>query len=428
MYLKKYIDNLTLEKNIEKQNKNWFNANDLLKHFGSEQIPNSKVEEWKNFKTKALKDKDWKLPDILGNKTAEKLSSNLNETIVFKDGSYCPDSSSIKHIKGLVIKNIENYIEENPNFLEKLSYSPKKYAEERLSGILDNQTTTLLSLNCLINQGIVIELEAYKRLRKTIKIIHISKDKTLDLIHSPHIIIISKDGSEASFEEYYEINNCWINSFIETYLEKNSKLNFSRIQTENTNTIKTVSFNSHIAEDASLNLKILNREKSKEDIRIFLKGKNSNAKVSGIIASSNKDDSDIYCKIVHDNKLTNSEQNWRLISSENSKTSINGKIRVNKGAKKSIAKFSSKSIILNEKATSFSKPELEILEDDVKCSHGAAFGEIDQSLVFYLQSRGIKKQEAIKLLIFAFIEEIGFEGKIVFDQLESYFKKINYDK
>ena len=107
MYLKKYIDNLTLEKNIEKQNKNWFNANDLLKHFGNEQIPNSKVEEWKNFKTKALKDKDWKLPDILSNKTAEKLSSNLNETIVFKDGSYCPDSSSIKHIKGLVIKNIQ---------------------------------------------------------------------------------------------------------------------------------------------------------------------------------------------------------------------------------------------------------------------------------------------------------------------------------
>ena len=65
--------------------------------------------------------------------------------------------------------------------------------------------------------------------------------------------------------------------------------------------------------------------------------------------------------------------------------------------------------MLNRKATSFSKPELEILEDDVKCKHGASFGEIDNNSIFYMQSRGIKKKDAIILLIHAFINEIGLD-------------------
>ena len=76
------------------------------------------------------------------------------------------------------------------------------------------------------------------------------------------------------------------------------------------------------SEDAKLNLNIYNRERSKEDIRIFLKEENACANVSGIVVSSAKEESDIFCKIVHEASLTNSDQKWRLLSAEKSKTSI----------------------------------------------------------------------------------------------------------
>ena len=91
-----------------------------------------------------------------------------------------------------------------------------------------------------------------------------------------------------------------------------------------------------------------------------------------------------------------------------SKTSLSGKIKILKDSKNSSGSFFSKSLLLNEKAKSFSKPELEIFEDEVSCSHGASFGEIEKEKVFYLQSRGLSKKDAIRFLVLAFINELGF--------------------
>ena len=101
-----------------------------------------------------------------------------------------------------------------------------------------------------------------------------------------------------------------------------------------------------------------------------------------------------------------------MIAADNSKTSLNGKINF-KGSKDSSGTFFSKSLLLNQKAKSFSKPELEIFEDQVSCSHGSSFGDIEQDKVFYLQSRGVSKKEAIKILVLAFISELGFTNETI---------------
>ena len=97
-----------------------------------------------------------------------------------------------------------------------------------------------------------------------------------------------------------------------------------------------------------------------------------------------------------------------------------------KNAKGSSGKFYSKSLILGEGASAYSKPELEIFEDEVSCSHGASFGEIDKNLIFYMQSRGICKTEAIKLIITAFINDIISDDKRLLEaylyEMEDFFK------
>ncbi len=425
MLLKDYISKISNDRKYLKQ-KYWLNSEALLNYFNYEFIPNNKTEEWKNFKTSTLKNINWEIPNLNNEKIEINNDIKKKEnSLCFVNGKYNSKLSTAAKIKGLNIFSTSEYFKINPLYKEKFYSSPEKYVEDRLSGIKDKNPTSLIALNSLLNHGTVLEIDEETKVKNLINVINLSIDKSAQLIVSPHLIIICKENSEATFSETNYTKNCWINGLTEIYLEKNAELSYSKYQMAMDKGIKTSSLNCNLNYKSNLDLKVFNRENCKEDIRVFLDGKEASARISGIIISKGKKESDIYCKVVHNGKKTLSEQKWRLLSSDSSKTSVNGKIRVNRLAKLSDAAFSSKSLILNNKASSFSKPELEILEDDVKCSHGASFGEIDKNILFYLQSRGIKKKEAILMLINAFIEEIGFKKnnteELVIKSIKDYF-------
>ena len=393
--------------------------------------PDNKTEEWKNFKTNSIRETSWKV--FLENSTKQdylkKEQHRLPNSILFIDGYYSLEASSLKKESGINISSLSDYINKNPEFKSILFNSPSDYAESRLSGIKDKKPTYFISLNSLLSSGIVIEVEKARNINETINIIHSFSNIEPEIVINPYIVIICKEGSKVSFQEIsYDVES-WNNTLKEIFIRKDSNLTFSSLQQRISKGIKTSSINCHIDENADLNLKVLNRERSKEDIRVFLNKENSIANISGIILSNNKDESDVFCKVTHIGRTTKSDQNWRLISAKNSKTAINGKICIKKNAKGSDASFYSKSLLLNRKAISFSKPELEILEDDVKCKHGASFGEIDNNSIFYMQSRGIKKKDAIILLVHAFIREIGLDieenNELSKNLIDDFFNQIN---
>ncbi len=427
MYLKEYIEKLKTGNFLDE--KKWLDQNAILEIL-SENIPDSKTEEWKNFRTNPIKGNSWK---ILLEKPAKdvylkKNYSKLPDTLFFIDGHYIQEVSSLKKNNGINIFSLSDYICKNPEFKNNLFNNPSNYAENRLSGIQDKKPTYFISLNSLLSSGIVIEVEKNKNIKEKINIIHNFTNMDSQVVINPYIIIICKEGSQVSFQEISHNFDLWNNTLKEVFIRKDSKLTFASLQERISTGIKTSAFNCHIDENAELNLKILNRERSKEDIRVFLNKENSKTNISGIVLSNNKDESDVFCKVTHKGKDSKSDQKWRLISAKTSKTAINGKICVNKNAKGSDASFYSKSLLLNRKATSFSKPELEILEDDVKCRHGASFGEIDNNILFFMQSRGIKKKDAIILLIRAFINEIGLDiddnNEFSKNMIDDFFKQI----
>ena len=428
MYLKEYINKLKTGNFLGE--KKWLDQNAILETI-SEEIPDSRTEEWKNFKTNSIKETRWKV--FFENSTKQnylkKEQSKLPNSIFFIDGHYSLEASSLKKESGINISSLSDYINKNPEFKSVLFNNPSDYAESRLSGIKDRKPTYFISLNSLLSSGTVIEVEKAEDIKETINIVHSFTNIEPEIVINPYIIIVCKEGSKVSFQEIWHNVESWNNTLKEIFIRKDSNLTFSSLQERISTGIKTSSINCHIDENAELNLKVLNRERSKEDIRVFLNKENSTANISGIILSNNKDESDVFCKVTHIGRTSKSDQNWRLISAENSKTAVNGKICVNKNAKGSDASFYSKSLLLNRKATSFSKPELEILEDDVKCKHGASFGEIDNNSIFYMQSRGIKKKDAIILLIHAFINEIGLDieenNELSKNLIDDFFNQIN---
>jgi Fe-S cluster assembly protein SufD len=110
--------------------------------------------------------------------------------------------------------------------------------------------------------------------------------------------------------------------------------------------------------------------------------------------------------IDHAKPHANSHELYKGILSGNSSAVFNGKIIVRKDAQKTDAKQTNKNLVLSENATINTKPQLEILADDVRCTHGATVGQLDADSIFYLQSRGIGKADARTMLIEAFAREV----------------------
>jgi len=113
-----------------------------------------------------------------------------------------------------------------------------------------------------------------------------------------------------------------------------------------------------------------------------------------------------------------SRQMFRAVTWNGGKSSFNGTIIVDGGARKTEAYQSSKSLILDGKSQAFSKPELFINNDDVICSHGSTVGRLDNDQLFYLMSRGLPRHKAVKILIQAFIRELIPEDSREYNKVE----------
>ena len=142
MFLKEYI-NKVQETKAPLASKSWVDNSAIIQHV-NEEIPNAKVEEWKNFRTNYLKEVNWKIlskESTKNNNSTYGLKITAN-AIVFIDGYYSSDLSSIKKNLGVNIYSIEDYLKFNPEVKENFYNSPLKYAENRLSGSIDKKPTS----------------------------------------------------------------------------------------------------------------------------------------------------------------------------------------------------------------------------------------------------------------------------------------------
>ena len=423
MLLNDYLNKLK-KTNLKELNKPWLSNELLNKELLDNIFPDNNTEEWKNFNVNALIKQKWKLlvsENIPFSKKENILFKNL---VVFNNGVLDKKLTEINTDDKVMIHSLQEYYNKDKTIVDKIYCNSKKYSEDRISGIIDNKTTSLLSLNSLLNHGVVIEVAADTKVNNEICLYNqISANET---IINPYILLVVNKNSEANFLDltsYIKENN-WTNVFYEVYLEKNSKVRMSNFSLNQSMNLNTSSYNFHLEKEALLEFASINKGNSKKDIRVFLNGENSKVDIKGMLLSRLIENSDIFCKVTHNAFSSNSKQDWRMISADTSKTSLNGKIKIMKGAKNSSGNFFSKALLLNDKAKAFSKPELEIFEDDVSCSHGSSFGELEKDKVFYLQSRGFSKKEAIEMLVSAFISELNFSDNNLFENLKSEVEKM----
>ena len=146
---------------------------------------------------------------------------------------------------------------------------------------------------------------------------------------------------------------------------------------------------------------------TRSDITVNLNGKGAHCALNGLYLLAQKEHCDQHTKIYHRVPHGTSQQIYKGLIADCAHAVFNGQVIVHKDAQKTNAEQRNKNILLSPTAQVDTKPQLEIYADDVKCAHSSTVGQLDEEALFYLQTRGINRQNALALLTQAFAQEIA---------------------
>lgn len=162
-----------------------------------------------------------------------------------------------------------------------------------------------------------------------------------------------------------------------------------------------------LGEGESLTIFLLPKApKLSKTLSVYLAGNGSRVEIMGALVRKNREHSDVAISVIHQGLGTSAYTHVRAVLFGESVVNFSGLIRIEKGANKTSSLLENRVLILGEGAKSQSVPSLEIEADDVKASHAATTGKLDETQLFYLQSRGIDKKTAFRMLLEGFFEPI----------------------
>ena len=370
-------------------------------------FPSKKLEDWKFSDLKSIINKNIKELKF-GFNTIENKSYNLkyiknfeHSKIVILNGEFL--SADILDID----KNKIEIKNENLIFSESLN--------EPLNNLNKAFATRLIKLNVLES----------KIVEKPLVIYHICDlDSKTNLINTRFELTLHKNSSLSTLNLFEDKSMSGFNNHnFNTVINKNSNLKNYIFDLNRNQNLRYSFTNIDIYENSnSENFIYSSGSKfSKYEINTNLKEKYSSAFINGIINLDKNNHHEIKTNINHLAENTKSYQLIKSVLNDKSTGVYQGKIFVNDQAQKTDGYQLSKALLLNENTEFNGKPELEIYADDVKCSHGSTSGNLDENSIFYLMSRGLNYDQAKKLLIDGFINDVI--EKITNIEIQKYLKE-----
>ena len=195
---------------------------------------------------------------------------------------------------------------------------------------------------------------------------------------------------------------------IEIYLSKGAKLSYTDLEqtSELSRRISTLHLHQEEESDANINFFSLTNGKTRNNYHCDLAGEGANLQLGGFVVNSDKEHTDNFSFISHSVPHCTSTELFKYVLRDDSYGVFTGRILVATDAQKTQAYQTNNNLLLSKTARMQAKPQLEIYADDVKCSHGMTTGQLSEQALFYMQQRGIAKDEAKRLLSIAFSEDV----------------------
>jgi len=254
-------------------------------------------------------------------------------------------------------------------------------------------------------------------LAKPIQILHFSTGNESAIMLQPRNLIIVEENSHVQIIERHQSltnNPVLTNSVTEVFAKKRAIIDYYKVQNDNKNAslIDNTFFNQRQESHCSVHTFSFGSKLTRNNLNFYQHGERIDSTLKGITIIGNKQHVDHNTLVHHIEPNCESHQDYKGIFGENSTGVFNGKIIVEKEAQKTNAFQANNNVLISDKATINTKPQLEIFADDVKCSHGCTIGQLDDNAMFYLRSRGIPEKEANALLMYAFSNNVLNSVKI----------------
>ena len=225
----------------------------------------------------------------------------------------------------------------------------------------------------------------------------------------PHLLIIAEAGSKATIvEKYASDSRSFTNSAVQIVVEYNANLTHYRVQKESPDAYHYGVTEVSVGRGGVYNSTNINlgAALSRHDIELKFTAEGGEAFVDGLYMLNGSQHSDTHSIIDHTVPNCTSHQTYKGVMNDKSRAVFNGKVFVRENAHGTDAQQSNKNLLLSNEARVDTKPQLEIFNDDVKCSHGATVGQLEEEELFYLLTRGLPENLARNLLTYGFAEEI----------------------
>ena len=385
---------------------------EAIKVFEEKGFPSKKEEAWKYTSLNKILKEDYsvfpKQENALEYKDVKKYFIHDIDTykIVFIDGKYSSHLSETTH-DGIDVCLMSSALNKPKYRLVIENYFNKVASKDSLS-----------SLNTAFSsEGAYIHIPKNKIADKPIQIVHFSTGSESASLLQPRNLIVAEENSHVHIIERHQSltdNAVLTNSVTEIFTRKRAIVDYYKIQNDNSSAslIDNTFIKQQRESIASVHTFSFGGKLTRNNLNFYQEGERIDSILKGVTILGDKQHVDHNTLVHHIEPNCESHQDYKGIFGDNSTGVFNGKIIVEKEAQKTNAFQSNNNILVSDKASINTKPQLEIFADDVKCSHGCTIGQLDESALFYMQSRGIPKKEAKALLMYAFSNNVLRSVKI----------------
>ena len=364
------------------------------------------------------RDEDWRFTNVAAiartafrPASARKLSrgdtaawrlEDMAASLVFVDGKLDRDLSRLDRLpKGVTAAGLREQIAEHPEEVEK-----------HLARYADIERDAFVALNtAFLGDGAYVRIARGVVLEAPIYLLYLSTEDSAPAMTHPRNLIVAEDQSQIAVIEDYASVGCastvFSNAVTELIAGENTVAQHYLIEREHLKAFNVSTLRIQQGRNANVasHSVLLGGGLVRNNVHPVLAGEGGECLINGLFLGTGSQHLDNYMHVEHASPHCGSRQFYNGILDGQAHGVFHGRIVVHKDAQKTDAKQTNRNLLLSDDAQIDTKPQLEIYADDVKCTHGATIGQIEENALFYLRSRGVSEAEARKLLLLAFAEE-----------------------
>jgi Fe-S cluster assembly protein SufD len=376
--------------------------------FAERGLPSTKLEEWRYTNVLPLARVPFELPGSepapVTRTAVEALSFPVFacSVFVFVDGRFRPELSSPRALSGSL--RVESLAE------------LRAHAPERLAGQLGRVTDTkrqpfVALSSAFLDDGACLFVPRGTRVEQPVHVVQLASGVAPDRVCHPRLLVVAEPGSHVTLiQDFVSLSPArgFTNAVAEITLGRGAAVELVLLQRENAESFHVSNLEARIARDARFAAHTLTLGGGfvRNDLNAVLENEGASLRLDGLTVAGGRQLVDNHTVVDHALPHGESRQRYKSVLGGEARGIFRGRVIVRPDAQKTVASQSSANILLSEGAEIDAKPQLEIWADDVKCSHGATIGRLDEDALFYLRSRGIAEARARDLLVQGFASEV----------------------